>query len=215
MEAALSAETPHGGSDVEPGSVTSGLAAEVAAETEAGPAPGGGVATPGGRRPGRPPIHGLYSKAAGSDGKNPVVPPGPATVDSAPLASRVVVPPHLLSSVVQKALKLTELGLQRAIEGKAILAGLTPADIDPQLQRATLPDESRELVAELTPLALQEWGMDVNVSPSVCIGLILLPWLTGSGMAYWTLASLAKERARRQSSAPASAPKEELKDHAA
>src|SRR5467141_994095 len=75
----LAAQTEQPGPDSQVAARTDGLAASLAIEhgAETGVAPGrenSGAAPKG--RPGRPPVHGRYSKANGSDGKNPVVLPG-------------------------------------------------------------------------------------------------------------------------------------------
>jgi len=189
------AESPDLGAG--PGAVTDGLSAEVLAqqEQEAG-ASGGGESV---RRPGRPPIHGLYSRAAGSDGKHPAPPPGseplPQTEMVAGPAPRVTIPPDLLSKVIRESLTLGEQGIAYALEGQGKLAGLSAEEIAPQLNRAQLGDTRKQLVADLAPYVAQEWGLDVEVSPTVAVGLVLLPWGLGAFMAYLTLTKLAKERA--------------------
>lgn len=150
------------------------------------------------RRRGRPPVHGLYSRAAGSDGKHPVLPPGAEPLSAAeveiPGDSRISIPKDVLSKIVSQTLGAAESWAGWKITAMAKKAGLTTADISPQLERAQIPDESKQLVAELAPLALQEWGLDPQISPSAAIGVILVPWAFASVSAYFTLAGLAAER---------------------
>jgi hypothetical protein len=148
----------------------------------------------------------MYSKAAGSDGKRPVLPVKPADgSDALPEsqmvagpATRVAIPPELLSKVICESLTLGENGIAYALEGQGKLAGLTSEEIAPQLQRARLGESRKQLVADLAPYIAQEWGLDVEVSPTVAVCLILLPWAGGATMAYLTLAGLAKEKAARE-----------------
>lgn len=107
----------------------------------------------------------------------------------------MVLPPDLLAKVVLEALDCAEKVIANALEGQARRAGLTDAEIDPQIAQATLGESRKKLVAELTPLALQEWGLDAQLSPTVAICVLLGPWAFGAGTAYMTLAKLAKEKA--------------------
>lgn len=199
VENPLPATAPQPGPEGPGPGPTDGLAAALAVEHGAA----GTAASPATlpetfRRRGRPPVHGLYSRAAGSDGKHPVPPPGaeplsPAEVESAG-DTRISIPPDVLGKIVSQTLGAAESWAGWKITAMAKKAGLTPADISPQLERAQIPDESKQVVAELAPLALQEWGLDPQISPSAAIGVILVPWAFASVSAYFTLASLAAER---------------------
>lgn len=200
LEEALSEPAGQPGAPDAPGARTDGLAAALAAEHLDPAGAGGGQDGPGGlkRRPGRPPIHGRYSQAAGSDGKNPVPLPGegalePAQVEPAGPA-RVSIPPDLLSKIVKEALGTAEAFAGSKLEAVALQAGLKREEIAPQLHRTQIPEERKDLVAELTPLALEELGADAKVSPSVAIGLMLGPWVLASVSAYTTLSRLAAEK---------------------
>src|SRR4051794_35968309 len=65
-----------------------------------------------GKRVGRPPSHGLYSKAAGSDGKNPVRLPRQGEVPGTQMdpepAPRVIIPPDLLTKVIHETITVGE-----------------------------------------------------------------------------------------------------------
>jgi len=108
-----------------------------------------------------------------------------------------VLPTDLLVRCVKEALNVAESYLANSIEGKARAAGLTGEDIKPQIQQAQLGEQRKQLVADLSPLVAEEFGLDPQVSPSLAVGLILAPWAFGAGTAYMTLAALAKERAAR------------------
>jgi|SRR6185369_5637307 len=203
METSLSGEAQADDLGGGPVASTDGLSAEVLAEhlQPAGDAIGGDEA----RRRGRPPIHGMYSRAAGSDGKHPAALPGnePLPTPEVDLGTvgpspRVSIPPDLLTKVIQESLTLGESGIAHALEGQGKLAGLTVEEIAPQLKRAELGERRKQLVAELAPYAAQEWGLDSEVSPTVAIGLLLVPWSLGAFMAYVTLAGLAKEKAEAE-----------------
>lgn len=183
-----------------PGSgATDGLAAALAIEHgAAGTATSPATLPETFRRRGRPPTHGLYSRAAGSDGKHAVPPPGQESLSPAEMAApgdaRISIPADVLSKIVSTTLGAAESWASWKITGMAKKAGLSAGDISPQLERARIPEESKAVVAELAPLALQEWGFDPQISPSAAIGVILVPWVFASVSAYFTLAGLAAER---------------------
>lgn len=204
LETTLPGETTPASQESPPGARTDGLAAAVAVEHSAETGNEGG-ALGSAKRTGRPPIHGRYSKAAGSDGKNPVPVPGqepiptPESVGLAPEPeSRVVIPPDLLSEVIRESLTLAETFASTKIESMAHRAGLTQSDITPQLRQAALGDRRKDLVGKLAPLALEEWGLDPELSPTAAIGVLLVPWAFGATSAYWTLAKLAAEKAAKE-----------------
>src|SRR6266850_809133 len=203
LETTLPQETAPAGSQSQPGSKTDGLAASVAIEHVESHGTNKGAESPLGsaKRIGRPPVHGRYSRAAGSDGKNPVPMPGPESLPAPEVTglapepeARIVIPPDLLSEVVRETLNLAEVFASTRIEAAALKAGLTQGDISPQLRQAALGDRRKELIGKLTPLALEEWGMDPELSPTAAIGVMLLPWAFAATSAYYTLAKLAAEK---------------------
>lgn len=200
LETTLSETAPETSPQGQTGGPTDGLAAKLAIEHDAGPAAQSSPETHSvtGKRIGRPPTHGRYSKAAGSDGKNPVPLPGPEPVPAvemeSPVRSLVNIPPDLLSKIVGETLSLGETYAAYKLEAIADKAGLTCAEIQPQLERTQMGEQRKAIIADLTPLALQEWGLDPRLSPTAAIGLMLGPWLAASVGAYFTLATLAAER---------------------
>jgi hypothetical protein len=110
----------------------------------------------------------------------------------------VVVPPELIAKVVKETLTATENLAVAKIEGVAKLAGLTADEIEPQLKQAKLGDTRKDIVADLTPYALKEWGLDAELSPTVAICCLLGPWSLSAVTAYLALASLAKEKMERE-----------------
>jgi hypothetical protein len=115
-----------------------------------------------------------------------------------PGEKRVALPPDMVTRLVQETLTLGENFAAYKLQAISGKAGLTPGEIQPQLERALLGDQRKAFVAELTPYALQEWGVDPQISPTAAIGLVLGPWLFASVSAYWTLASLAAEKLSRE-----------------
>ncbi len=203
METISEAEIEAPSQDGEQSNGLNGLAASVATENsaESRATGSGGTATPG-RKPGRPPIHGLYSQAAGSDGKHPAKPDGqeqfpPAQVETdLPLAD--LIPPELFAQVIQETLTTGEAYAQNKIEAVALRAGLTQADIIPQLKQAHLSPAKKELIGRLTPLAAEELGLNIqNLSPCMVIAALLAPTALAATSAYMTLAKLAVEREAR------------------
>src|SRR5438552_10344983 len=123
LETPLPPETPSAGPESQPGGRTVGLAAAVANEhsQDAGNVTNSESPLGPPRRIGRPPVQGRYSKAAGSDGKSPAPLPGseplPAFESALEPETRVVIPPDLLSEVVQESLRLAETFASNKIEG--------------------------------------------------------------------------------------------------
>jgi hypothetical protein len=207
VENELPAETPQTGEQNGQPARTDGIAAALAVEHGAATHAGNGAsqaepAKPG--KQGRPITHGLYSKAMGSDGKRPVKAPGQGPLDQPknPVGpaqpARVVIPSELLSKVVKETLSLTENLGHSLIESMGKRAGLTDEDISPQLKQAELGESRKQIVADLTPYMLAEWGVDAQMSPTVAVALILTPWGFGSVTAYLTLARIAEEKEKRE-----------------
>lgn len=103
--------------------------------------------------------------------------------------------------MVKEVLDGAETLTVNSIEGKARLCGLTEDEIDPQIAKGRIGEKRKDLVAKLTPHAIKEWGLDPNLSPTVAIGLVMLPWSFGAGTAFLTLSSLAKQKAARDAKA--------------
>ena len=176
-----------------------GLVSQVAAEHGATTGATAADAKPPepGRRPGRPPVHGLYSKAAGSDGKHPVPPPGqetgPEGDGSVGIDLLEALPEDIVTEVIHEGIVTGESALQHAIEGKATLAGLNQSQIVAQLKAAQVSPKKKELVARLTPYAAKELGMELKMSPVAAILFLLAPTALAGASAYLTMAKLAKE----------------------
>jgi len=178
-----------------------GLAADLAAKHGAEGQPGVAADKPKDKpeRRGRPATHGLYSKAAGSNGKNPVKPIGQgalAQTEAQPLPPvRRSIPPGLLARVTKQALSTAENFALLKLATVAAKAGLDKEDIEPQIKQAALGEENKAILADLAPHICDEWGIDPELSPSVMAGIILVPYVGSFGMALFTLSKLATEKA--------------------
>ena len=111
-----------------------------------------------------------------------------------PGETRVSIPPDLLSKIVGETLNVAEQFASLKLCQIAQRAGLQQKDITPQLAQAAIGERRKQIVADLTPLALQEWGLDPQISPTAAILLILGPWMFSATSAWLSLASLAAER---------------------
>lgn len=155
----------------------------------------------------------MYSRENGSDGKRRVavdfpgegaapaggeIPPAP---ESAPVAPRVRLPPDLLSRVIAEGIGAVESFAASRITSAATAAGLTAEEIAPQLAQTQLGEKRKALIGELVPLAFQEWGVDPELSPTLAIGLMVVPWGFGAFSAYAQLSALAVEKAEREKAA--------------
>lgn len=203
-EGSEAAATP-GASGLPVGGLAAGLAAEHGATNLPSASPAGPVEPPR-NKGGRPPIHGRYSKAAGSDGHKPAPLPRPEPVEApqadAEPAAGVVVPPDLLSKVVSELLGTGEAYAQNKIAGVAVQSGLTMGEVAPQLKQAAMGEKRKETIGQLTPLMLEEWGINPKMSPTVAVCALLGPWALAAGSAYLTLADLAAQRKAQQNSHP-------------
>lgn len=200
-----------------------GLAASLAPEGNGKPVVSESVSgndAPPKKKRGRPVKHGRYSKAMGSDGKTAVKTPGvpppiPQPSESVPKSEappRTALPSSLVKKIVREGLAISEKKLYNAIESKGKLAGLTIEEIEPQLRQAALSDAQKDLVGELAPHVLQEWGMSPELSPTVAVAVILAPWSFAGISAFRTLSKLAEEKAARE--IPESKPTENtIKNH--
>lgn len=208
VEATLPPGAPPAGTPASEGPVHGVLAAEVARECglEADAGPGGSVVEPIRKRVGRPPVHGLYSRAAGSDGKHAVAPAGPESGgeavagDASPAGPprRITLPPDLFSRFVGCGLSTGEAFAQNELRIVAQKAGLTPEEIAPQLKQAEFDEKTRALIGELSPLAAEEFGLDTSdLKPSTAILVLIGLWAAGPVSAYRKLARLAEEKAAR------------------
>lgn len=168
---------PGGGSQPDDGGLDA-LVAQVAAEHGAGN-PGGAEPVPGKRR-GRPPIHGRYSKASGSDGKHAVASPGETPMDPGQVADDPAVsfelPADLVRDFVGEGLAVIDDHLAGRL--KAIAArNKVPADESaPVIESARLGPVRRDLIATALPHALREHGMNGGISPTACITSLVLVW---------------------------------------
>lgn len=172
-----------------------GLAARLASEA-GGTVPGvtASPASPPKRPRGRPPTHGLFSRAAGSDGKSrarvapvagePLAAPGPATLPpdgGAPLGPpgdgpRVRLPPHLVARLAKIPwAELDKLG-KAWLREKSI--GI-PESLKPEVESLVAatgfsPDEL-ELLCEITPLVLEEWEVSGGelFTPTTALAILL------------------------------------------
>jgi hypothetical protein len=107
------------------------------------------------------------------------------------------IPEDLFRETVVEGLTAAENTVKAKITGAALAARLSTADIAPHLQQTEIGEKRKEFVARLAPLALKEWGIDPQLSPTTAIALVLAPWAYGALSAYKTLANLALERAKR------------------
>src|SRR5947209_2245169 len=107
METTLQAATEETSQAGQESGQLDGLANQIASEHTASAAGSGATATVG-RKPGRPPVHGRYSQAAGSDGKHPVLDNGAEEFPPHEVENNIgvadLIPPDLLVSVIQETL---------------------------------------------------------------------------------------------------------------
>lgn len=177
-----------------------GIAAALEAEVASGPGNPDGSGEPPKRGPGRPPTHGRYSKANGSNGKNPVpVAPvqtdGPADVEGA-RSILATIPDDLREEITVELLSLAEECGRDQLTPLALQCGLSQEEIESELGKAALGERRKTLVAKLLPHAMREWGWDPKITATGALATLVVPPVLRFGYGWVTLARLAKERAK-------------------
>ena len=155
------------------------------------------------KRPrGRPALHGRYSKANGSDGKNPV----PESVVSVPMDGneavalpepdkpRVRMPDGVLKRCLKNLLGTVDAWRVNRRLAKAAKLGLAKEIAEPLAESARLDEGTKDSVAELIPLAFSEWGIDPNVSPTAALIVLASTQLLAEFDSNRTMEKLAKEK---------------------
>jgi len=129
---------------------------------------------------GRPPIHGLYSKKNGSDGHTAARPCAVAAVEKpADGIPRAPLPPGLVGKVAKAVADMAEQWGINKVKGAAIKGGVPEDVAAPMVANAKLGETNKELIGELAPHAMAEWGADPAISPTAVIGGILGVWFMG------------------------------------
>lgn len=136
------------------------------------------------RGPGRPPKHGRYSKAAGSDGKSPAPLSGrpSAAVDDAPgemppeTPPRPAFPPDLVERAAVEVCGIAEDAATGWLNSKAAKAKLAGPEVSALIESVKMGEGRKKLVGELAPHAVAEMGIDPTLSPTGCITVILGAW---------------------------------------
>lgn len=196
------AENPTGAENPSPGDGGSGAQPDFAGlATALAGATGGQVPAlqsnsplPPKRGPGRPPKHGRYSRAAGSDGKKPVrlapgdgeplAEPGPDPVapdagdGGNPLGQPRLVrlPPALVARLAKIPwAKLDRLGREWLRAKSLKLPDNLRADADKLIEATGFSEEELEILCEITPLVMEEWelGGGEFFTPTTALALIL------------------------------------------
>jgi len=179
------------------------LVAAVATEHGAGTGAAGAGKPPAKGKGGRPPIHGKYSRANGSDGKHAVVLPGEAPVEPVEVVDDLEpefgLPPDLVREFVDEGLGEAGEYLRARLESAAKRANIPDDEAEPLIRSASLGETKRRLIAKATPYALREHGIDPQVSPTACIGAVVLVW----GIAHLrTMKAFEQRRAENQTTKP-------------
>ena len=152
------------------------LAAETAAKHGAD---GSGIVPPSEqpKRRGRPPIHGRYSKAFGSDGKKPVplqgIPDTSAETEPVEMGGDPEMPydfpPDLLPDTAREICSIVEEGVQGLLRSKQRALKLNLPEADAVIESCAMGEGRKDFIAKLSPYVMQEWGLQPKVSPTVAV----------------------------------------------
>ena len=196
------AENPTGAENPSPGDGGSGAQPDFAGLASALAGQSGGQVpalpqsgpTPPKRGPGRPPKHGRYSRAAGSNGKSPVriapadgepladTGPAPVPADGGdggdPLGQPRLVrlPPSLVARLARIPwAKLDKLGRDWLRSKSAKLPDTLRPDAEKLIEATGFSPDELEILCEITPLVLEEWelGGGEFFTPTTALGIIL------------------------------------------
>lgn len=161
------------------------------------PAAGAAAATPP-RGPGRPAVHGLYSKAAGSDGKKPVRPPTLGETQSAkPAADSVGLSETDIRELAGELLALADDTAAGWLRIQAFKAGVPQEDADKIVSASRLGERRTKWIAKLIPACVKEWGIEGQVSPTTALVLMVGLW----GLGIWRAAvSIGKYKESQEQS---------------
>lgn len=67
---------------------------------------------------------------------------------------------------------------------------MKPEEAAPLIRACAIPPEQKDLIAELLPLAMEEWGLDPSVSPTACLCGIAGTWYYGIRQAVGALEAM-------------------------
>lgn len=149
---------------------------------------------------GRPPKHGRYSKAAGSDGKNPVA--LPSADDPVENSGEGVpsgdgglsgMPPEMVAEVAKPCWEAFDNFLKAGNRAKT--ANFPPElkeRVEEVISGSGFSPNQIETVSKLTPMVLDEWGMGDAASPTVAVGLIVGSVILNSFRSSKALEEIAK-----------------------
>lgn len=172
--------------------------AEMGRKPSGVPAPGKPAAgTP--RPPGRPPTHGLYSKAAGSDGKRPVRPLAPEEIGkAAPLVDGGGLSEVDIQNLAGELLNIADETAVGWLRIQAAAAKVPEAEAKAICEAGRLGERRQKFLAKLVPHCVREWGLQGQVSPTTALALMLGLW--GAGIWRATVA-LSKFKAAEEKEA--------------
>lgn len=166
------------------------------------PAAGTAAATPP-RGPGRPAVHGLYSKAAGSDGKKPVRPPTVAEVERAkPAADSVGLSETDVRELAGELLALCDDTAAGWLRIQAAKAKVPDADAEKIISASRLGDRRTKWIAKLIPACVKEWGIEGQVSPTTALALMVGLWGLGIWRATVALGKYAADEEKDHATRP-------------
>lgn len=96
--------------------------------------------------------------------------------------------------LVKETLGFLEDAVSNHISGNAKIIGFTDAESAPYLAKCKMGEKRKDLAGRLTPLVLQEHGIDQELSPTAALTVLFLPWVVQSGKAMMDFTRLAKEK---------------------
>ena len=156
------------------------------------PAAGSTAAPP--RPPGRPPTHGLYSKAAGSDGKRPVRPLTPQEIGQvAPATDAGGLSEADVQSLAAELLAIADEAAAGWLRIQAAKAKVPAAETESIVAASRLGERRTKWMAKLVPLCVREWGMQGQVSPTTAFALMMGLWAAGIWRATMLLQKFSQE----------------------
>jgi hypothetical protein len=143
---------------------------------------------------GRPPIHGMYSKAAGSDGKRPVRPLTPEEIGKGAVLPDVAgLSESDVQSLASELLSIVDEAAAGWLRIQAQRAEVPEAEAQKIVEASKLGERRTKFMARLVPHCVREWGLQGQVSPTTAFALMAGVWFAGFWRATQLLEKFRKE----------------------
>ena len=113
--------------------------------------------------------------------------------------------PMLVSRTAGVVLARVDSGVQAAITRKVRALGGDDKLAGEMVAQAALPQDTKELLSQLAPLAVEAAGGNARNFPMIAFGVAMVGWIVGIVMVFMSLRQLAADQKKILGAAPAAA----------